>query len=57
MKKIIKKLRNRIIRKVIVLNPVIDVYNKKEYYPYRWELFKRYAIKTGYIERELYDWY
>lgn len=55
IKNIIKKLLKSVIRCVTIKRPVLDVENGKKYYTYRWELFRRFSIKTGYIPVEQYQ--
>lgn len=49
MKNIIKKLVKSIVRCVITKQPVLDIESRTLHYPYRWELFRKFSIKTGYI--------
>lgn len=52
MKKLIKTLIKSVIRRVITKRPVLDVENGKTFYPYRWELFRKFSLKTGYTPVE-----
>lgn len=55
MKKLIKTIIKSIVRRVVTKRPVLDVESGKTYFPYRWELFCRFSIKTGYTPVEQYQ--
>lgn len=54
MKKLIKTLVKSVVRCVITKRPVLDIESRTLHYPYRWELFRKFSIKTGYMPVEQY---
>lgn len=55
MKKIIKTIVKSIVRRVVTKCPVLDVESGKTFYPYHWELFRKFSLKTGYTPVEEYQ--